>query len=337
MDNNGDEGVTTLDIVFMQWHLLNMGGKLSNYDLIASDVNNSKSLSSLDIAQTREVILHKKTSFGNRKSVEFVSSDYNALPTVFDFDNKTSINPSADREDIDFTAVKLGDANTNWVIHNTHGRLEQLREFEILMEIAQNRGTVIQIPVRTAVSHAILGLQFTLEWNPDMMSYTKNTGGKLHFYANEDFVEEGKLTIMWNSQHPSGETLDKNDILTSMQFERISKTLSADDITITSSLTPALAFDADMQSMKITSKTVLANVPHAQDITIYPNPVNDMLHISSTYDFTTYSILNIKGDVLNTGTRPIDNFISTNHLKKGVYVLQLTDKEHRIINKKFVK
>ncbi len=50
-------GVSTLDLVRIQKHLLGIEPLTSPYDLIAADANNSQSVSAIDLVELRKLIL----------------------------------------------------------------------------------------------------------------------------------------------------------------------------------------------------------------------------------------------------------------------------------------
>ena len=60
----------------------------------------------------------------------------------------------------------------------------------------------------------------------------------------------------------------------------------------------------------------------SSNVVIYPNPVNDILQISSEYSINDYKIMNIQGAVLKEG-KPIENVIDVSYLSSGLYFLHL--------------
>lgn len=60
-----DNGLSTLDMIRVQKHILNLEPLGSPYQMIAADVNNSGSISTLDLIQMRKVILNLDTKFAS--------------------------------------------------------------------------------------------------------------------------------------------------------------------------------------------------------------------------------------------------------------------------------
>ncbi len=113
-------GCSVADLIKVQKHILNVEGLNSPFQWIASDVNLSRTISTLDLIQIRKVILGldpefkfvpawlflpANTSFPNAPS-PFQGST--PLPTVFQLGAL-----SGDRMDVDFIGVKYGDVNNS--------------------------------------------------------------------------------------------------------------------------------------------------------------------------------------------------------------------------------
>jgi hypothetical protein len=113
-------GVSTFDLVLISRHILGVTPLNSPYKLIAADVNNSGSITTLDLIQLRKLILSVDTKLANNTSWRFVPANYTfpvpsnpwsaAFPEVLNINNLTgSVNG-------DFVAIKVGDVNNSAVI-----------------------------------------------------------------------------------------------------------------------------------------------------------------------------------------------------------------------------
>ncbi len=108
------DGVSTLDLLLIQKHILKIDTLDSAYDILAADINHSNSISSLDLVSLRKVILGLELEFPNNNSWRFVNEDF-----VFtDFlepwnpDENIMFEPLVTNAvDADFIAVKVGDVN----------------------------------------------------------------------------------------------------------------------------------------------------------------------------------------------------------------------------------
>ena len=114
-DDDPMNGVTTLDLILIQRHILGLTDLDSPYDLVAADIDASGTLSVLDILQLRKMILGIYNEFPENKSWRMVDKgfvfwhpDYaeeEEFPETYNIE--TLISPMK----IDFIGVKTGDVN----------------------------------------------------------------------------------------------------------------------------------------------------------------------------------------------------------------------------------
>ncbi|QHI38073.1 hypothetical protein IMCC3317_34570 [Kordia antarctica] len=70
-------------------------------------------------------------------------------------------------------------------------------------------------------------------------------------------------------------------------------------------------------------------------IKIFPNPTQDLLTIDSEYQISDVNVFNLQGQKVSSSYH--NQSLSIGHLPQGMYLLQLTDSEHRISTYKIVK
>ena len=109
-------GISTLDLVLMSRHILGIDPIKDPYNLIAADVNNSGSVTTLDVVILRQNLLLQRFDFAGNPSWRFIAGDKilesgnsileNSWSEHLEIDGKTSMDYSAN-----FTAVKMGDVN----------------------------------------------------------------------------------------------------------------------------------------------------------------------------------------------------------------------------------
>lgn len=115
MDNPAN-GVSILDVSLLARHILNIDPITSPYKIIAGDVNDSGSLTTLDIVLIRLMIIGELAEFpGGTPSWRFVPSDYTFPPgtTPFNppFREYRLLNDLNGFNEVDFIAIKMGDIN----------------------------------------------------------------------------------------------------------------------------------------------------------------------------------------------------------------------------------
>jgi hypothetical protein len=109
------DGVSTLDLVKIQRHILNLARFDSPYKLIAADVNQSKSISASDLVDLRKLILGIKNKFPQDADPwAFVPSSYAFADNNIPFYYQKTIEIGSIQNDMidqNFIAIKLGDVN----------------------------------------------------------------------------------------------------------------------------------------------------------------------------------------------------------------------------------
>lgn len=117
LDENPLNGVSTFDISLIQRHILGIQVLNSPYKMIAADVNNSRSITTLDMVQLRKLILGLDTKFTHNRSWRFVDAAYvfpdPANPWRPAFPESSSIASWRPNPSTNFVAIKIGDLNSS--------------------------------------------------------------------------------------------------------------------------------------------------------------------------------------------------------------------------------
>ena len=118
-------GITMADVIKIQKHIIDLDPFENPYQLIAADVNNSGSVSTLDILYLLKNILGQEDSFPNNDSWRFVEEGYSFSnpedPWGDDFDAKISLNLCVDGggggtyDFVDIIAIKVGDVDGSYI------------------------------------------------------------------------------------------------------------------------------------------------------------------------------------------------------------------------------
>jgi hypothetical protein len=197
-DEDHRNGVSTFDLILIQKHILGESLLDSPYKLIAADVNNSKSVSTLDLIQLRKLILNIDSQFENNTSWRFVDADHRFRnpqnPWQGGFPEVKNIN-NLDRSDYaNFVAVKIGDVNASAMV----GARATTGNFTIhTQEQAMMAGNEYKFDF-TAQKENISGYQFTLEFaNLEIVDVIYGTAQAEHLGI---FTKEGVITTSFNGE-----------------------------------------------------------------------------------------------------------------------------------------
>lgn len=214
-DDDIRKGLTTLDIILIQKHILGLESLDSPYRMIAADADRSGSVSVQDIILFRRVILGLASEFPGNTVWRFIPADLtfedpaNALveeiPEVMDFSAGL-----AGGVHLNYIGVKIGDVNASAKLENAVEVAEVTTRSpkpHVELSIADmplQAGEVYSIPVHLKEGRQMMALQLGLRFDPEAgrMLTPKafalpgmNTGHLGHFPT------EGRLTLSWNNRN----------------------------------------------------------------------------------------------------------------------------------------
>jgi len=114
-DDDYLNGVSTLDLILIQKHILGLQEIESPYRIIAADINNDSRISTADLVDLRSVILGYKLAFDNNDSWRFIDKDYQfsnpRLPLGPELAEQYDISSLSNNMHIEFIGMKVGDIN----------------------------------------------------------------------------------------------------------------------------------------------------------------------------------------------------------------------------------
>lgn len=202
------DGVSTFDLILISQHILGIASLNSPYKMIAADVNNSKSITTLDLIYIRKVILRTENAFPGNSSWRFVDAQYQfpnpvnpwmeAFPEVANFNDLDD-----DVLNADFKAIKIGDVNGSALDPQN----EILRErqpgqaFALILEDKQLKpGSIYTLPITTEDWQGTIGFQATLNWNPTLFRVKNVIPHTLkEQHLGMDLLQTGFLTTSYNT------------------------------------------------------------------------------------------------------------------------------------------
>lgn len=163
-------GVSTLDLIKIQRHVLGNGTLDSPYKLIAADVNRSNNVTGIDIIELRKLILGIYPTFPQNTSWRMVDAthifaDQND-PFLYPIPESYSVEFLQDNMFIDFIGVKVGDvtdnASTNLDADELENRSNNIAALEVDLQVTgELNSAIISIPE----TDEFLGLQMSLTYD----------------------------------------------------------------------------------------------------------------------------------------------------------------------------
>ena len=248
-------GVSTLDLVKIQKHLLGIEIMESPYDLIAADANNSQNVSAIDLIELRKLILGIYTELPANLSWRFVdksflfADDTNPWPfseSIY----MTGMNGNA--MDKDFVAIKVGDVN-NTVQANANQVLPRNGN-GVVNFVADNSevsaGEMVSVAISSADFAGIEGYQFTMDANG--LEFRGVEAGSVNMSDENIGVFGSRLTASWNKV--GGVNTTASDVLFTLHFQATVSGKLSEMISLNSKATTAEAYNtaSDIKDLKLT-------------------------------------------------------------------------------------
>ncbi|MHC1769307.1 MAG: cohesin domain-containing protein [Verrucomicrobiia bacterium] len=281
LDVQPSQAVNTRDITVIRRHILGLSLMDSAYKLIAGDADGNGSVNTRDITLIRRLIL----GIGDTLPAglwKFVPSEFEfpdssdpwtpPFPTSRDYPNVIS-----DFVAQDFTAVKTGDVDGSWASpaatmatgtdgetgESTAARL-QTRSAALSRSLDPGRvppvlslgntsvrpGETLVVPVAVTSFQGVTGLQFTLEWDPDVLQFLSvGDLGLPGLNANcFNGSRAGKLSFAWDDPSTFGARVRDAEPICSIQFRAIGPAGSATSLAFHDSPTPRMLFVIDNEA-----------------------------------------------------------------------------------------
>ncbi|GLR16719.1 T9SS type A sorting domain-containing protein [Portibacter lacus] len=343
MDVDHLNGVSTIDLVLIQRHILGLGLLDSPYKIVAADINNDGKLTAADLLGLRKTILGIAKGFNGNESWRFVDRNYQFIdavnPLTEKFRESYDINNLNSDMNIDFVGVKVGDVNGTVVANqrmNATVRSNKSLDFSINSTFLK-AGSVVEIPVYANNFDNIIAYQFSMELS-DKLEFVSVKGGALEM-SDVNFgtirASEGIITTSWDNYQ--GSTVAQDEPLFYITANVKEGINVSNALAFTSTITKAEAYSAD-DVLEVNLET-RSNPNTGNEFVLYqntPNPFQGYTTIKfelsqdeaaalSVFDVTGKLIQSITGDYIKG-----ENYIELNTQDLGAngvlyYTLQTED------------
>jgi hypothetical protein len=267
-------GVSTLDLVRIQKHLLGKELFDSPYQYIAADANNNEQVSVIDLIEIRKLILGIFLEYPNNDSWRFVDKQYQFADLQNPWPFIESINIQYDGNSVsglDFVGVKIGDVN-NSVQANAKQILPRNGDKVMTLEVAApetvQKGEMVS--VRLTFPQRVEGFQGTIETSG--LDYASIESDVIEISEQHiGLLDKGVITMSWIEENPD-KVKQEEEMSFVLRFVATQSGRIADMIHLSDKVAHAEAylFDDEIVDIKLgTSKTEAA-----VDFALYQNEPN---------------------------------------------------------------
>jgi hypothetical protein len=193
-------GISTLDLLLIQRHILGLSLFDTPFKLIAADVNDSGNISTADLVELRRLILGNMQEFSNNESWRFVDKTQvihdPANPFGSVMMDMYEIELLQEDMNVDFVAIKIGDVNGSAVANIQDRNLDSRNLNHLMLAFENNqfaKGDFVSVPVFAQGEDQLFGIQMALD-----ASFARNVSlrsAALEIGSENQFVKDGSLRV----------------------------------------------------------------------------------------------------------------------------------------------
>ena len=245
-------GVSTMDLVLISKHVLNVAKLDSPYKLIAADVNNSGSITTLDVVAARKVVLFVSSEFPGNASWRFIDKDHvftnpqnpftESFAEVVNLNNLTN-----DELKADFISVKIGDVNGDAIPNNLLGVEDRTFNEQLNLTLHNQtfeKGDFITVTFKLEENESLAGLQSTINFDPTVLQLEEVMEGLVNREnLGLTLLQNGAITLSWDNAN--NQTLSHEHTLFSLQFQTLAAGKLSEWLSLSSNYTTAEAYATD--------------------------------------------------------------------------------------------
>lgn len=278
-------GITTMDLIVIQLHILGLDYLDSDYQKIAADINNNGTISTIDLVEAQALILLNIPEFFNNSSWRYVDAAHTFAPSsplmVPAFPESVSYNlVMADQDGGDFVAVKIGDVtgDASGDLCTPFGAGNDRSTGKLVMRTAERTvaaGQDYSVQVTAKDFRDMLGYQFTVEYDAEVLNLVNIVPGELESLTDANFglAYADRGMIMANWFNALGETVADDAVLFTMNFTAKTSAESLSElIGLTSGLIRNEAYGADGSLMNVDLEFIGADANEFALLQNTPNP-----------------------------------------------------------------
>lgn len=344
-NDNPLDGISTMDIVMIQRHILGLELLDSPYKIIAADVNGSNSVTASDLSELRKLILGVNQNFNDKTPAwRFADAQYKfddkGNPWLFK-DNLLYENVVNNMNGSDFIAIKTGDVNGT-VSAGLLGIAQTRTDASCTLTVEDmnlNKNELTDIPVRIDHKMSLTGIQFTLELN-NGIEFKGVEAGVLPLRQENihHYIEKGRAYVNFSFDKVNGLDLSDGDIIFNVIVSANKNMPTTNALQLSTNKLKPEAYDNDLLTMPLSLKFKKPMV-NQQNYLVQnsPNPFKDGTVIGlyqSQEGLATIIIFDASGKMVSSETTPLQAgynsiLINSSQLKDkaGVFYCKIKSNE----------
>ncbi len=291
------EGLSTLDIVLIQRHILGLNLLDSPYKMIGSDVNGDNKISVFDILDMRRAILRLPSSLEQHNAWRFIDADTQFDDELFPFSEGTieQIPINFDSCTKDVLAIKMGDINESALIENVDIADNRNTEILHISDFDFSAGQEFHVSLSLKEGMDIFGYQAGFNYDQDKLEFLDYISGHERLSTEINNVDDGHVLI--SSSNGQSVSLMEGESLAVIAFRTIGSGQLSKSLKLSQEyLRPEIyTNNLEAQSLALDFAPIINNVKIKSN---NPNPFTEFTELeiySSDLKIVNLSIFNTTG------------------------------------------
>ena len=314
LEGNDVLGISTIDMLQIQRHILGLASFTSPYKILAADINNSKGISASDLVLIQKLILGFDNVMTNNDPWKFVPGEF-----IFDsnspFDYPEEFNTgaiSSGFNTVNFVGVKVGDVNGNAFPALLNLGTDPRSKVNVKYSIGQVSDNLYKVDFKLANDMNITGLQMSIKSNG--IELVERDNGTVDLRNANIAVKDDQIKISWIS--PYGTDMAEDEIM----FTFLISGRHIDKLWLDNRFSAEL-YDGDLESHKISlEKDGIERIERGLEVfQNQPNPFSESTSISFMLpekDYISLKVYDINGRILLETDGTYDRGINHIDIKK---------------------
>lgn len=317
------EGLTALDIVLIQRHILGITKFKSPYKMIAADLNLSESVNASDIVLLRKLILGILQPTELKRPWIFVENAQSIPNPAHPWPLNEQIqyeNLDVDMMGSDYIAVKVGDIDGT--INQIYGQNTDSRSINVwninIENKALNEGEIMEIPFFSDMTFDLNALQAGFEYDPRKIEILEIIPGKVDMKDDEYVIGDNSVKMIFTPD--AKVSIHENEVLFSFKVRARSAVSTSSILALNSEVMSSIAYNGSDELLYMQSG-ISGNERPLEVFQNSPNPFTDRTEIQ----FSVSQDMPVEVTVYDlSGAQVWHSYRSYN---KGVHTITFTDQE----------
>lgn len=315
-------GVSTLDLVMIQRHILGLAELDNAYKFISADVNNDMNIRANDLVELRKLILGVTNDFTATSWKIVDAAETVAMSTPLEYNEVVYVdNLQGDVNGVNFIATKVGDVSGD-ALANARSANTDSRSARTLTLVAEDQavvaGQTVEVAVTSSNFNQVFGYQFTSNLNGLTLSGVR--AGVIEMTdANIGLPQADVMTASWASEELAN--VVDGEVLFTLEFVATASGNLSNMIDMNSNVTKAESYTGagmEVSDIELTFRTETAETANYALNQNEPNPFKDVTTV--TYEMAeagtaTFTLYDVTGKVLVAQNVKADKGLNTIEFK----------------------